>query len=307
MEEIYYLNHDCMQNFEMATIYIYSKILLTTKEFFSRINIMSAVRIYYNHSKYTDLEKFFVMPIFSHITNLDIKFDKLKSFVHFQHYIKHYVKKYASCPNLQRLTIQGINHSPSITEFKNLAHLNVEKYYLSSRILNEFKQLTFLKLNISTYQFFHFYTSVRNLRILDVTYSARQDIDQFGYKFINLQKLALKNLEYDETIGKINFPCLTYLKITGNDCEKFKQINFNIKNSLKCLILHNVDMNYDYFENANELNELEIYNISNKGHAINLSNENLTSLKLKYFETVKLRNMHQLKIKQLENCKCIDD
>lgn len=199
MEYLYYLNHDCIQNFEQAMFNIYFSMLLTTKQFYQRIDYVLNLNIvvgWWWTKSMMDLPS---------IQTSKLKSLKINCFSYFVE-----IQKNTRFVNLQKLTIYANEICP-------------EKF-----IRVDYQNLTYLKLNYCSYKK-HGDIDLKNqtnLRCLKLKNIKIKTID--FEKIINLEYLkvhfSLKSDHYFTLSGKCNKK-LTYLNLGNMNYVKLKEMD----------------------------------------------------------------------------------
>lgn len=238
MEFDYYLNSDCIQNFELAHYHIYLQIVLTTKTLFSRFPCTSKLDLSdIEHVNYLCIDKFI---IFRNLTY--INFFKTITYNDFTLYIESYFKKYCQYPVFQTLNglcDSNVLHFRKLTNLRNFQQRNTS---ICSAYLNEYSGLTSLTFLIPFYETLEYYTSLGNLKVLYIKKHHHVPVFVNYNDFIHLEKLTIE-FSWPKTSKAMNIAYLnlTYLSIQ-NESETNLCIHLNPSMKLKYLRCDNINI-----------------------------------------------------------------
>lgn len=289
MEFTYFLNHDCISNFEICNYCTYHQMLLTNKVISKRIYDLSILNL--DCAKYDPKllcnEKLF--PVFRNLTFLRIhRIDRIERHmtINFIDYVKQYQFLHGSYPILRKLQTKYLLTVSGMTFLTNLVDVDIHDGTMTENLVKQLSRLTYLKSTApQNYPMtsLHCLHNLKIFKILNIPMYMIETLNQS--KYTNLQKLSVHFYNCRESI-KISFPNLTYLRIETdlNKCN----INLDNQTKLRCLKLKNtnIDNSIEYFRKASQLYRLECFQSDSR---IELSCKN--NPRLKY---VVMRNVKEL-------------
>lgn len=276
MEYIYYLNFDCISNFELAQYYVYFQILLTVKILFSRFHDVTKLNLLHDRDSLTICPE--KLDIFPHLTYLCVC--KQLKYINYQPYIESYIKKYNRFPLLQTL---NTHCEFSTKSFKDLIHLRSLKQTIgstSSKYLNDHSKLTSLTFLIPLDETLLNYTTLNDLKILHIKKHHHVSIfSKYDY-FSCLEKLTI-NFKWINTTIPITIACsrLTYLSVKNISISN-GYVNLDMSMKLKYLELNSIyfdNLNL-YLEKVSTIRTLKIHHVNKCGY-ITLSKKSHPNLK----------------------------
>lgn len=307
MEDYYFLNYDCLSCFHISEFKIYNQILLINKSFFSNINNLNHLQIFYNVCDSSVCVNINILQKLTSLKLISKKYLNLRI-------------DYICCPLLQKLKIskcKSLANFECVMLLQNVCDLNISNLSLSIDVLNKFSKLTRLIFHMHENDNDKFYilnclSSLVKLKIRTVNYML-QNIEHKS--LINLKSLTI-NVIYNRNIRSIliKYPNLTHLKIcifgglVGKHCSANLSSQINLI-SLKILYMKINCMNF-YLMQAINLRILKLYGLRGCDYNLWLHNRyncKLRYLKIQAFDYIKLDNMTNLKTKILYNVKTITE
>lgn len=320
MEDIYFLNEDCIHNFSFANYFIYFDIVCSSKLLSNKLKYISSLQVDKSYA-YRDKNKCILnkLHLFPNLTFINTENESIDLSL----YRIMYIRKYNRDLPLKILKCIWIDHVGEIILFTNLVSLNISSpHHFSCKRLDYFSKLTCLKLKLRNYQGIHKYKYCSNLRILSINGNKRTfDTDNCMWnhdKYINLQKLTLTvsgHLAHNVNL-KLNLSSLTFLKLSyqhyAENLFRMTEIKYKLMivtlndNMTKLIRLNLFQINIENLENCLKrnikLNTLMLGDCPN----IILSNEynyNLKHIFLQHISHITLNNMTNLITKKLYNIK----
>lgn len=291
MQQLYYLNSDCIQNFEIARFKILFRILSITKDFYQRIYDISIVKIcdivnYKQHVMITNLH------LFRNLTYLELNFEKICEIsVNFYLYRQSYINLHKIEPCLKKLKSNNIygKNMIDMKSLKQIENMNLPSIQGSTNLLNAYIYLSRLKMVTSERNIFNNMVNLDKLKILHVDNKRHTMKDINNVTFLNLEKLSIHIQYYLEQDNiRINAPMLTYLKLHNKNERNTMLIYLDITTRIQYLNLHNIYLDENYFANNTSIKILELHNnnygnnreiILHRKYMINLKSFELTNFK----------------------------
>lgn len=296
MEFYYFLNEDCVSNFEFADYFISKEIFTSSKPLSRKFKYITYLNTgkYGHHKSGNILDR---LHLFCNITYVK----KYRRSLNLLVYFISYKEKYPQYPPLRILkSYSSIENIEIISLFPNLICLNLSGQSVRISNLNNLSNLTYLKFKLKNEERIQLYHHCSNLKILYLcNYSYDSENKWNNDKFASLQKLKL-NIESGE--GNIYFSCshLTFLKTFSYSPHIVPTIYLEDKINLKYLLLDCVNIDQRYIQRASSLVTLKINHESN----IILENKihsNLKHLSLRNIKSVTLKNMTNLITPKFKN------
>lgn len=296
MEFNYSLNYDCIFNFEFAEYYVYFKILLINKTFFSRIHDVSKLNISFRSQQLSPFE----FHIFPNLTYLELRAGWRKKYVTFDHnsHILAYEKKINKSCSLQTLKIFDGIYLQDDTELINLKSLLCLNRTISSKIINKCSQLTSLTFIIPLIESLKDFELLNNLKVLNVQ-GYFHDKKFVNYQGLNyLESLTLNFVNADNPIPiNIKYSNLSYLNISS---RYTLYINLD-----KCMKLKHLQLSNAYFRDINgylkKTPSIQVLRLKEiRRYHIELSNED--NYNLKHLETDNVVCFIKNRLMKLQTC-----
>lgn len=322
MENIYILNRDCIQCFEIAHHDIYLSILSMSKVYSQRKENVS--KLYFYH--YFTTCKPINLHCFRNLTYLNVDIMITKDYriqLDFKTYHEKYYEKYNRCPSLKKLKLRRVSTVKNMRYLSNLEYLDVATYtfsILSFECCTNLTALKYIQCKTNTFKSL----SYLNLKMLKITcdtfrlenITCFHSLEKFKLKIPYNVKLE-KNNHYTDLYFEIKSNYLTYLAIDNKCCILY--VNLNTLTQLKILKLTDgigvIHREINYYQKASQLETLKLKGIANvlsyevselENCRLILShkyNNKLKHLELNHFDYVWLDRMTNLKTNNIQEVK----
>ena len=211
--------------------------------------------------------------------------------------------------NLSGNTLDSIKKMPSLHQLENLNISNTSSTSLAK--ITNYENLKTLDISVNNISNLNGIEKFQQLKELDISNNSIKNLSSLS-NLPNLQKIKLSNVLTSDN----EFPYITNLKSVdiSNSYNNYKNVDFlideNLLNQLNELNLNNVKLaNFSFLNNLTETNQLEklyisgtqLYNLDylvklSKLIELDLSNNNLTALKLQIPSSVTILNISNSKL-----------
>ena len=305
MEDVYFLNYDCIQNFSFERCHLTTHLIRITSSFFhqkcDQVTDLSIVRsLKRNNSD--------VLCYFKNLTSLKlIRECSNCAFVNFGCYIHQYRRKYDRFPPLKHLQIHG--NMAGYCSLTNLLSFEMTNDQVYTPELQDLIKLTCLKFKpifeCKTLNDIRYLTNLKILKCISHEYMIHT-ITQSN--FISLQKLSLSFMCFPwKSVISLDFVNLTYLRMNCGYYEEKYLLNLNNQTNLITLKLRKINFSDpdNYFRLNRNLTKLRLSGIDRDIELFYQYNYKLNHIEIVRMKDVRLNGFCGLKVKTLSENKSV--